>query len=150
MKNTALITGSSKRIGKAIAEHLAAKGWNIAIHFNHSENPAGKLASELSLKYPQQKFNKFRADLSNVIEVNELLPNVISEMGEIQLLINNASVFNPSYLKDTTLDLFDAQLNVNFKAPFFLIRNFANRCIQGNIINFVDTRVTSNKSNFAA
>jgi NAD(P)-dependent dehydrogenase (short-subunit alcohol dehydrogenase family) len=46
--------------------------------------------------------------------------------------------------------LFDEQINVNLKAPFFLIRDFANLCKTGNIINFVDTRVTSNKSNFAA
>ena len=40
MKQTALITGASKRIGKAIAEHLAERGWNIAIHFNSSEKSA--------------------------------------------------------------------------------------------------------------
>jgi pteridine reductase len=150
MKKTALITGASKRIGKAIAEHLAALGWNIAIHFNHSENPARKLTGELSLNYPRQKFNIFKADLANINEVKELLPNVISEMGEINLLINNASVFDPAYLKETSEELFDAQLNINFKAPFFLIRDFAKQCKKGNIINFVDTRVTSNKSNFAA
>lgn len=150
MRNTALITGSSKRIGNSIAGHLAAKGWNIAVHFNHSENPAAELVLELSLNYPQQKFKMFKANLANINEVNKLLPNVISEMGEINLLVNNASVFDPAYLKETSVELFDAQLNVNLKAPFFLIRDFANQCKKGNIINFVDTRVTSNKSNFAA
>jgi NAD(P)-dependent dehydrogenase (short-subunit alcohol dehydrogenase family) len=38
MNNTALITGASKRVGKALAEHLAAKGWNIIIHFNFQKN----------------------------------------------------------------------------------------------------------------
>ena len=150
MRNTALITGSSKRIGKSVARHLAEKGWNIAVHFNHSANPAAELVRELSLNYPRQKFNIFKADLANINEVNELLPNVISEMGEINLLINNASVFDPAYLKETSEGLFDSQLNVNFKAPFFLIRDFANQCKKGNIINFVDTRVTSNKTNFTA
>lgn len=150
MRNTALITGSSKRIGNSIAGHLAAKGWNIAVHFNHSENPAAELVRELSLNYPQQKFKMFKANLANINEVNKLLPNVISEMGEINLLVNNASVFDPAYLKETSVELFDAQLNVNLKAPFFLIRDFANQSKKGNIINFVDTRVTSNKSNFAA
>lgn len=150
MRNTALITGSSKRIGNSIAGHLAAKGWNIAVHFNHSENPAAELVRELLLNYPQQKFKMFKANLANINEVNKLLPNVISEMGEINLLVNNASVFDPAYLKETSVELFDAQLNVNLKAPFFLIRDFANQSKKGNIINFVDTRVTSNKSNFAA
>ena len=40
MKKTALITGAAKRVGKALTEHLAEKGWNIIIHYNTSEQPA--------------------------------------------------------------------------------------------------------------
>jgi NAD(P)-dependent dehydrogenase (short-subunit alcohol dehydrogenase family) len=149
-RKAALITGASKRVGKAIAKHLAEKGWNIAIHFNSSEKPAEVLIAELSAKYPHQKFQSFKTNLSNINEVIKLIPKVLEEFGEIQLLVNNASVFESGYLKATTLELYDEQMNVNLKAPFFLIRDFANLCKQGNIINFVDTRVTSNKSNFAA
>jgi NAD(P)-dependent dehydrogenase (short-subunit alcohol dehydrogenase family) len=150
MKQTALITGASKRVGKAIAEHLARKGWNIAIHFNTSEKPAEVLVNELSAKFPEQKFQSFKTNLSDIGQVITLIPKVLAAFGEIQLLVNNASVFDPGYLKLTQPDLFDEQINVNLKAPFFLIRDFANLCKTGNIINFVDTRVTSNKSNFAA
>jgi len=150
MKQTALITGASKRVGKAIAEHLARKGWNIAIHFNTSEKPAEVLVNELSAKFPEQKFQSFKTNLSDIDQVIALIPKVLAAFGEIQLLVNNASVFDPGYLKLTQPDLFDEQINVNLKAPFFLIRDFANLCKKGNIINFVDTRVTSNKSNFAA
>jgi len=150
MNQTALITGASKRVGKAIAEHLAGKGWNIAIHFNTSEKPAEVLVNELSAKFPEQKFQSFKTNLSDIDHVIALIPKVLTAFGEIQLLVNNASVFDPGYLKLTQPDLFDEQINVNLKAPFFLIRDFANLCKKGNIINFVDTRVTSNKSNFAA
>lgn len=150
MEKTALITGASKRVGKAIAEHLAERGWNIAIHFNSSEKPAEVLVNELTTKFPQQKFKVFKTNLFKIEEVIGLIPNVLEEYGEIQLLINNASVFDSGYLKTTSLELYDEQMNVNLKAPFFLIRDFANLCKQGNIINFVDTRVTSNKSNFTA
>lgn len=150
MEKTALITGASKRVGKAIAEHLAEKGWNIAIHFNSSEKSAEVLVNELSSKYPQQKCHAFKANLSSLDEVIKLIPKVLKEFGEIHLLVNNASVFDSGYLKSTSPELFDEQMNVNLKAPFFLIRDFANYCKKGNIINFVDTRVTSNKSNFAA
>jgi NAD(P)-dependent dehydrogenase (short-subunit alcohol dehydrogenase family) len=150
MKQTVLITGASKRVGKAIAEHLAEKGWNIAIHFNSSEKPAEELVNELTVKYQQQKFQSFKANLIDTCEVLTLIPKVLEAFGEIHLLVNNASVFDPGYLKLTQPDLFDEQINVNLKAPFFLIRDFANLCKKGNIINFVDTRVTSNKSNFAA
>ena len=137
-------------MGKAIAEHLAGKGWNIAIHFNTSEKPAEVLVNELSAKFPEQKFQSFKTNLSDIDQVIALIPKVMAAFGEIQLLVNNASVFDPGYLKLTQPDLFDEQINVNLKAPFFLIRDFANLCKSGNIINFVDTRVTSNKSNFAA
>ena len=137
-------------MGKAIAEHLAEKGWNIAIHFNTSEKPAEGLLNELSAKFPEQKFQSFKTNLSDIDQVITLIPKVLAAFGEIQLLVNNASVFDPGYLKLTQPDLFDEQINVNLKAPFFLIRDFANLCKSGNIINFVDTRVTSNKSNFTA
>ncbi|MCK5852815.1 SDR family oxidoreductase, partial [bacterium] len=82
--------------------------------------------------------------------VIELIPKVITEHGLFQLLINNASVFNSGYLKDTSVNLFENQMDVNLKAPFILMRDFANICKQGNIINFIDTRITSNKSDFTA
>ncbi len=150
MKQTALITGAAKRIGKALSEHLAEKGWNIAIHYNNSEKDAHDLATDFASKYPNQSFKTFKADLSDTDEVLKLIPSAISEMGEIQLLINNASAFDKSYIKDTSLKLFERQINVNFRSCFFLIREFAKQCKQGNIINFVDTRITTNKSDFAA
>ncbi len=150
MKQTALITGASKRIGKVLTVHLAEKGWNVAIHFNSSEKPALELVASLSAKYPQQKFAAFKANLEDVFEISQLVPNVVVEFGRIDLLVNNASVFDASYIKETTVELFDSQFNVNLKAAFFLISDFASHCESGNIINFVDTRITSNKSNFAA
>ncbi len=150
MKQTALITGASKRIGKALAEHLAERSWNVAIHYNSSGQPAKSLVEQLSLKFPHQKFASFKANLNKSEKVAKLIPTAMSEFGKIDLLINNASVFNSGYLKGTSVELFDTQMNVNFKAPFFLIRDFANQCKTGNIVNFVDTRITSNKSNFAA
>ena len=150
MKQTALITGASKRIGKALTEHLAEKGWNVAIHYNSSEKSVLDLVASLSAKYPDQKFAAFKANLEEVLEVTQLVPNVVSAFGRIDLLVNNASVFDASYLKETTVELFDSQINVNLKAPFILVRDFSSLCKSGNIINFVDTRITSNKSNFAA
>ena len=150
MNQTALITGASKRIGKAIAEHLAEKGWNVIIHFNHSAEEAIMLARQLSEKYPGQLFSSVMANLANSYEVQSLIPGIVSESGPFDLLVNNASVFDKSYLKETSEELFDTQMNVNLKAPFFLIRDFASQCKKGNIINFVDTRITSNKSNFTA
>ncbi|WP_319482800.1 SDR family NAD(P)-dependent oxidoreductase [uncultured Draconibacterium sp.] len=150
MKRTALITGAAKRIGRSLTEHLAEKGWNVVVHYNSSAKVAEELVEELSLKYPGKQFIARQANLSETDEVVALIPKLAAEKIKVDLLVNNASVFDRGYLKDTSVELFDAQMDVNLKAPFFLIRDFANYFKTGNIINFVDTRITSNASNFAA
>lgn len=150
MNKTALITGASKRVGKAIAEHLAAEGWNVIIHFNSSEKPAQELKNELARNFPGQDFQTIQANLANDSQVENLIPQIVGKSGKFELLINNASVFNSGYISETNPELLNSHLNVNLKAPFLLIRDFAKYCKTGNIINFVDTRITTNKSNFAA
>lgn len=150
MNKTALITGASKRIGKAITELLAEQGWNVIIHYNRSGKAAVELAGLLKEKYPTQFFEPVKTNLHQINEVVDLVPKLVEKYGCFDLLVNNASVFDSGYLKDTSTELFEKEMNVNLKAPFFLMRDFANYCKSGNIINFVDTRITSNKTNFAA
>ncbi len=145
-----MITGASKRVGRALAEHLAASGWNLILHFNSSEKPAEELEGKLRQKYPRQKFTRVKADLASEAAVERLIPFVISVAGPFGLLVNNASVFDPGYVADTSLQRFNSQMDVNLKAPFLLMRDFAVHCKKGNIINLADTRITTNKSNFAA
>lgn len=150
MTNTAFITGAAKRLGKAMSLHLAGQGWNIAIHYNSSEGEAVKFQDELKASFPNQQFEIFRADLNNVNEVETLIQQVVQAMGNIDLLINNASLFERGNLTSTETGFLDRQMNVNFKAPFILTRDFARLVKKGLIINFVDTRIVNNKSNFAA
>lgn len=146
----AVITGSARRIGKAMAEHLAAKGWNIALHYNNSEQPARDLADLLQQKYGEQKFMTFEADLSKASGAENLIPAIISGMGSPTLLVNNASVFEPAPIISTTADFLDLHFNINFKAPFLLTRSFAHYVGGGLIINMIDTRINTNHDNFAA
>jgi pteridine reductase len=150
MRKTALITGAAKRVGKVLAVHLAGKGWNLALHYHSSEAEALHFRNELANSFPEQQFELFKANLSKTHEVEQLIPEVIRKMFNIDLLINNASVFEPAPLLETSTDFFDQQMNVNFRAPFILTRDFASSIGTGVIINFVDTRVVNNKSNFAA
>jgi len=150
MTKTALITGAAKRVGKAVVLHLAAQGWNIAIHYNSSEVEAFLLRDELKSSFSDQQFELFRADLNNSVEVENLIPQVLEAMDNIDLLINNASVFDRGDLSNTDTAFLDQQMNVNFRAPFILTRDYARLVKKGLIINFVDTRITNNNSNFAA
>ncbi|MDP4184355.1 MAG: SDR family oxidoreductase [Bacteroidota bacterium] len=150
MKKTALITGSARRLGNAMALHLAGRGWNIAIHYNQSAYAAVKLKSELSEKFPNNSYDIIKANLVDLTEVQRLIPETMEKFGKIDLLINNASVFEPSFLTDTTPDLFQTQMDINFRAPFFLIRDYAHMQNEGLIINLLDTRITRSESNYAA
>lgn len=150
MKKTAFITGAAQRVGKAIAEHLASQGWNIAIHYNRSSSEAENLAKILSERYPNQNFASFGANLMNDSQTENLIRQVISRMGNLDLLINNASVFDPGSIRDTSPSLFDEQFGVNLRAPFILTRQYALNSDKGIIINFTDTRITNNTYGFAA
>lgn len=150
MNKTALITGAARRMGKAIAFHLANQGWNIALHYNRSVEEAIQFQSQLAQSYPNQQFELFQADLSRAEEVERIIPQVIQKMERIDLLINNASVFDPDFLRQTTTSLLCRQMHVNFIAPFILSRDYAQLIKHGLIINITDTRVVNNKSNFAA
>ncbi len=148
-RKLALITGAAQRIGKAMAEHLAERGWDLAIHYNRSGKKAIELKQQISGNFPGGKFQTFSADLLNITETENLLHQVIDKMGKPALLINNASLFEPDVIRATSSGLFDRQMMVNFKAPFILTRDFANLCGKGIIINMTDTRITGNRSNFA-
>ena len=150
MNKTVFITGAAKRVGKAIALHLAELGWNIAIHYNSSDSEARLLRNELISAYPNQLFELFKADLNVSEELELLISQVDQKMVGFELLINNASVFEPSNLSETTTAFLDRQMNINFKAPFILMRDFARIIKSGIIVNFVDTRIVTNQSNFAA
>jgi NAD(P)-dependent dehydrogenase (short-subunit alcohol dehydrogenase family) len=150
MTKTALITGAAKRVGKAMALHLASQGWNIALHYNTSATEAELLRGELMKLYPEQQFELFGADLNQAEAVEILIQTVIQKFSEIHLLINNASVFEQAKLVKTSTEFLERQMNVNFRAPFILSRNFAQTLRSGVIVNFVDTRIVNNQSNFAA
>ena len=145
---TALITGSAKRIGNELALHLSKKGWSLAIHYNRSKAEAMALRDYLKAIYPKQIFKVFCCDLYDKPE--SLISEVKKEFGEIDLLINNAAVYSSSSIKETSAELLDEQLNVNFKAPFILMRDYANLCKTGIILNLLDTRVTKFASDYAA
>lgn len=149
-RKVALITGSAKRIGRELSLHLASSGWSIAIHYNHSDKAAKKLLKELDNKYPEQKFELFQSNLQNQFAVESLIPEIIKVYGRLDLLINNASVFEASTIKNTHFELLDKEMMINYRAPFLLMRDFARYLDQGVIVNFVDTRITGNSSEYAA
>ncbi|MGE4586536.1 MAG: SDR family NAD(P)-dependent oxidoreductase [Mangrovibacterium sp.] len=150
MEKTALITGAARRIGRSMALHLAAGGWSLALHYHRSNRPAEHLQAELQLKYPGQEFVLFQSDLQNPFAVEQLVSGVLEVFARLDLLINNAAVFEPATIMKSHFELLDRLMMVNYRAPFLLIRDFARLSGKGVIINMADTRITTSQSDYAA
>ena len=141
LKNV-LITGSSQRVGRSIAEKLARMGWNIAIHYFNSKDEAEHLTNQLSKD--GIKAVPVRGNLNSDCDIAGLLPAAAEAIGPITCLINNASMFELDTLESATFNTWDRHLAVNLRAPFFLSQALSKNLPQGqdgNIINIIDQRV---------
>lgn len=148
MRNAALITGGAKRIGKEIALLLSALGYDIALHYNHSANEARQSAKQIQSNGVCCEI--FKCDLKNEKSVSSLIPAVKKKFPDFNLLINSASIFEKSSLYNETNSIFDTHLAINLKAPYILSREFARICKKGQIINFLDTNISKNKTAYNA
>ena len=147
-KGAALVTGGARRIGAAIARALAQNGYDVALHYLTSAESAERTAGEI--EEMGRRCRLFRCDLSDHQETAGLIPSVREHFSHLDVLINNASIFERANLRGTGRDLFERHFNINFKAPFFLTQAFAEGCAQGQIINILDTRVSRSDQHHAA
>jgi NAD(P)-dependent dehydrogenase (short-subunit alcohol dehydrogenase family) len=86
-----LITGSARRLGRAIALDLAAHGWDVALHYRHSAAEA--VATEGEARACGAAAACFMADLGNEEDCRALVPAVLRQFGRLQAVVNNASLF---------------------------------------------------------
>lgn len=143
---TVLITGGAMRVGKELSRYFAGKGWEVVIHYNNSSTAALALSDELKTQYPDRSFPAIKADLGDI----SVCENLMNTIGQLDALINNASLFEPGLLSTTDEVLYRKQIAVNFDAPFFLMKGFYNRFKKGVVVNMLDTRVTNNDSSYGA
>ncbi len=148
MNSTALVTGGARRLGKEIIRELAQSGYKIALHYNSSEQEAKELQAELEAK--SIPCSLFQGDLAEEKTILNLISLVKKRFADLNLLINNASVFQRRNIFATELDIFNQNMNINFKAPFFLTRDFARVCKKGQVINIVDSKIAHNDVNYGS
>jgi NAD(P)-dependent dehydrogenase (short-subunit alcohol dehydrogenase family) len=146
---TALITGASKRIGLAIARHLARQGHTIALHYNASQQEADEAVALIQSE--GGKAVAFQADFMDPAAPERIFHQIIQTLGSVEVLINNASVFEPDTMETLDHALWERHCSVNLRAPLFLSQAFAKsqsrdkkRCI----INVLDQRVLKSSPNF--
>lgn len=136
----ALITGSAKRIGRACALKLAGEKADIVIHYNHSHNEAEELAG--SIRRNGGRAWTVQQDLSESDAAGKLMDLALEKAGNIDYLVNSASIFPRNHYSDVQVTDFEQNLQINALSPFFLSRAFAENSKTAEcIINFLDTRI---------
>ncbi|GAB3358917.1 pteridine reductase [Lysobacter tyrosinilyticus] len=135
----ALVTGSARRIGAAIARSLHAAGYDLVLHCRHSRDEVNALAAQLDAARPGSSFVQ-QADLAEFDRIPELVAQTIGRYGRLDALINNASSFVPTPIGSTTPAQWDALFASNARAPFFLAQAAAPHLIatRGAIVNLAD------------
>lgn len=109
-----LITGGARRVGRTIVEHLAALGAHVFIHYNSSETEANSLVEALRCRGYQA--DCVQADFDQPERIEEF----VSTLPPIDVLVNNASIFPRTPLKEVTLAQWRNILDVNLTAPVLL------------------------------
>jgi NAD(P)-dependent dehydrogenase (short-subunit alcohol dehydrogenase family) len=148
---TAVITGAGVRIGRAIALALAAHGANVVVHYGRSRDEAETTAADI--RRLGRRAITVSADLAQPVQAAATIFDAADSLGGADLLINSAAVFDDAPLADTSEELYDCQLDVNLKAPFFLCREFVRRLPpdrRGHIVNLADWRAETPPADYMA
>ncbi len=133
---TALVTGSTRGLGRTIAEWLARDGADIVISGRDERDVAASVAAIQALGVSA---TGIVADLARVEEAHRLATETLHAVERLDILVNNAGMSIGQPFWEVTDEQFTEQLNVNWRAPFVLgqhvARHMSNRNIRGRIVN---------------
>ena len=151
---TAIITGGSRGIGKGIALVFAQHGANVAFTYSSSVESANSLEKELS-NYGV-KVKSFQSNAADYKESQDLVENVLSDFGSIDVLVNNAGITKDNLLMRMSEEDFDKVIEVNLKSVFNMTKAVQRTMLKqrkGSIINMssvVGVKGNAGQSNYAA
>ena len=151
MATRALVTGGAKRLGRAMALYLAKRGIDVAIHYAGSEADAHETRAAIAAA--GVKGTALQADLLDLDAARALVPRAADALGgPIDVLVNNASIFDYDTLASATDASWDRHFGSNLRAPFLLTQAFAAQApdtgmkdgepvATGLVVNMIDQRV---------
>ncbi len=148
---TVLVTGAGARLGAALALSLGDAGWSVAIHYNTAKAPAEAIAAKIQAQGGAAQ--TFQADFTKEAQTAGLIAKVVTAMGPLTALVNNASIFEKDAIETMTRESWDAHLEINLRAPVKLAQDFQAQLPAGEtgaIVNIVDQRVLKLTPQFAS
>jgi NAD(P)-dependent dehydrogenase (short-subunit alcohol dehydrogenase family) len=137
----ALVTGAGRRVGRALALALGDAGCRVAVHYGQSESDAQETAT--IIQSMGSEAITFQADLEDPSQVKALAVSVEEQLGPIEILVNNASIFDKIGLDDVSAENWDRHFAINVRAPFLLAQAMQSQLTTdspGKIISLNDWR----------
>jgi pteridine reductase len=134
----ALVTGAGRRLGRAMAGALGARGMVVAIHHHASASGANELRDQILQAGGRAAC--FAADLTDPKAARALPERVVSEFGGLDVLVNSAAVMHRLGFEDTTPEQWDAILDLNLRSVYFCTQGAAPalRSAGGKVVNLAD------------
>ena len=148
----ALVTGSSKGIGREIATRFAQEGADVVINYNRTPGGAQEVLSEVEAAGRRGLI--VQADMGNVNEIRKLIATAVEHFGRLDILVNNAGVETHAPFWEVKEEDYDRVLNINLKGVFFatqaMVQHLMQTKRQGKIINVSSVHEEIPFPNFAA
>jgi pteridine reductase len=133
-----LVTGAGRRVGRAIALTLGARGMHVVVHFNESRAGADETARLITAVGGQAIVEQ--ADLTNVDSANDLVDRAVAWRGALAALVNSAAIMLRTPVGETAASDWDTMFAINVRAPYFLSQRAAPALAasRGAIVNIAD------------
>ena len=148
----ALVTGAGKRLGREIALYLAQRGYDVAVHYSKSRDEADQVVAQIAAM--GRRGAALQADLLDDAQSECLVARAAAGLGgALDVLVNNASIFEYDTLQTATRTSWDRHMQSNLRAPFVLMQAFAAQVppavpdaakepmAQGLVVNMIDQRI---------
>lgn len=138
-----IVTGGSGGIGGATAKAFAARGYAVAIHYNHNQLAAERLAAELNRTYSVSAI-VLKGNLADEEEAMEIVDETVRHLGGLDVLVNIAGISPKKengarmFTEETNGDMWDRVMEVNLKSMFMMCKAvipFMKRNQKGKIVN---------------
>ena len=138
----ALVTGAGRRLGRAIALGLGSAGWDVAVHYRHSEREAQETVE--AIRAFGRRAECFGADLADEAAVRALPDRVAAALGRLTCIVNNASLFEYDSATSFSPTLLGAHMSANVVAPLLLAQALHAATPEGSqavVINLLDQKL---------
>lgn len=136
----AIVTGASRGIGATIARQLAADGYAVAINYASNAQEASRLV--VQLRQAGHRAIAVKADVADASQVRQLFETTETQLGKVDVLVNNAGILKVQALAEHSDELFERTFAINTRGTFNALREAATRLNQGgSIVNFSSSTV---------